>query len=531
MLEFKKIIEKRLIIILLLVSACAIFISCNKYWAPYDEGIVTVAAERFTQGEVLYRDFFIIMYPPGQVFMLSLLYKIFGVTLGVGRIYTGFVHIFIALLVYMMCYHLTRKKGISVICWLFALFSLAPRLGAIPSPIWPGIALGLFSVYLFMLYVKSEKRSLLLLCGLTCGLSAIFRHDIGIFAFISIFITLILFRKGLKPLIFFIMSFAVLPAAVFIYLFSKGALPDAFESLFLFPAIHQKTALINFPNMCFNPIMIFHKSLYFIKVNQYYIPIFIYLITAVLLIKKLILKRVFDEREIGLLALLLFGILTFNQVRIRTDPAHLLTVIFPSIVLFGYLMNVSICEKMTNRPARYIYNVCVFFVLFLFSLLLVKNMDKFIKNVFRKPLKKKIILTRFDRGSVYIPKEDQSIKDAVSYIKNNTENGERIYVGNSAHWKDDFGGSLLFYTLCERLPCTKFYELAPGLITQRKVQEEIKGSISEGDVKFIILQDVDLPNIAKSKIDIDKIILDNFIEQNYKLVKKYGKYGIYKKVN
>jgi len=234
--------------------------------------------------------------------------------------------------------------------------------------------------------------------------------------------------------------------------------------------------------------------------------------------------------DIMLFAILVFGVLTFNQVRIRTDPAHLLTAIYPSVVLFGFMLHKVIYAKSTPKILRYAYTSYAFLILFLFSLLVVKNIDKSFKNVFRKPYKKSIVLTRFNRGSVYIPKEEQKhIKDVVSFIKRNTDVNERIYVGNIAHWKDDFGGSLILYTLCERLPSTKYYEILPGLITQKKVQEEIRESLSRRNVNFIILQDIDLPK--KPIIDTSKTILDDYIRTHFNLVKKFGKYNIYEKSN
>jgi len=66
-----------------------------------------------------------------------------------------------------------------------------------------------------------------------------------------------------------------------------------------------------------------------------------------------------------------------------------------------------------------------------------------VKNAFRKPYKGDIIETNFQRGRFFVPVEErESILNTVEFIKNNTRTGERIYVGNIAHWKDDFGGSL-----------------------------------------------------------------------------------------
>ncbi|MCK4463761.1 MAG: glycosyltransferase family 39 protein, partial [Candidatus Omnitrophica bacterium] len=510
-----KLSGRNLILILLFISSCIIFSAYNKYWAPCDEGIITVAAERVLHNEVPYRDFFIVMYPPGQIFILAFLYKIFGISLEVGRIYTSFVQVFIALLSFLMCKMLTGKRNISMLAWFIVLTCLAPRLGSIPAPIWPGMAFALFSIYLFMKYIQLEKLPYVIYSGIAAGLAIIFRHDIGLFVFISIFISLLIYRRAVKNILIFTLSAFILPLSFLPYFISKGAISGLCKSLFLFPFIHEKTANLYFPKPCLNLNMIFHQSLYFIKINQYYIPLLIYAFIFIFLLSRLVKNRRFIKIDIMLFAILVFGALTFNQVRIRTDPAHLLTVIYPSVFLFGFMLYKAIYTQNIPKVLRYTYTSYAFLIFFLFSLLVVKNIDKYFKNVFRKPYKKSIVLTRFNRGSVYIPKEEQKhVKDTVSFIKRNTDINERIYIGNIAHWKDDFGGSLILYTLCEGLPSTKYYEILPGLITQKKVQEEIKESLLRKDVNFIILQDIALPK--KPKIVNNRMILDNHIKAHFK---------------
>lgn len=521
-------LKKHILFLIIFISALAIFSAWNKYWGPYDEGIITVAAERALHGEVPYRDFFLIMYPPGQVYVLAFLYKIFGVSLAIGRIYTGFIQILIAALVFLMSKTLAKKSVISLGAWLMALSCLGPRMGLIPAPIWPGVAFSLFSVYLFMLYTEKGEGRYLILAGILTGVSIIFRHDIGLYCFISIFLSLFFIKDFAKNIFIYTLSAALVPSPFFIYLIYKGAFKDMAESLFLFPFIHEKTAGLFFPAPCFNFTMIWHQSLYFINANQYYIPLLIYAVTGIMLLGRFAKERALDKKDLTLFCLLVFGSLVFNQVRVRTDPAHLLTVIFPSILLFSGLAHKTLEPEGMAQFARYVYSVFIALVFFLFLLLFIKNTDKYIKNVFRKPLKGEALLTRFERGAVYVPKEDIDIKDAVNFIKENTEENERIYVGNIAHRKDDFGGSIVFYTLCGRLPSAKYYEIAPGLITQGKVQEEIAGSLSRHNVRYIVLQDIDIGSGAVTDSSVTR--LDSYIKGHFKKVRKFGKYNIYKKI-
>lgn len=301
-----------------------------------------------------------------------------------------------------------------------------------------------------------------------------------------------------------------------------------FDSLVLFSLIHERTAGIPFPKPCFDPNMIFHKSLYFITANQYYIPVITY-IAVILYFVKEIFKRVFYKKEnLALLSLLTFGVLAFNQVRIRTDPAHLLSVIEPTLVLAGFIL----CKIFSFRSLRSALPQLAVggVLLLLLGLLSVKNMDKYMKNAFTKVYKRKIVKARFNGDSIYVPAEErEDVLNAIGFIKKNTKPGDKIYVGNIVHWKDDFGGSIILYFLADRLPSTKYYQLQPGLVTDPDVQKEIKDSLLINEVGLLVLQDIELGGFSKRDAPKDKLILDDFIEHNYKSAKKFGKYNIYMK--
>lgn len=506
----------------------------NKFWAPFDEGIIVVAAQRLLAGEIPYKDFFIIMYPPGQIYVLAFLFKFFSSPLIAGRIYTVFVSVGISMLVFYMTRALTKRTAISLLSWFFVLVSLAPRLGAIPAPIWPGVFWGLCALFAYMQYLENPRHLSIVLTGILAGLSILFRHDIGIFAFFSIvgslFIRMWYKKTAFREITLFATGalITILPFAI--YFVSKSATKDMVNSLILFPFIHQKTAGLAFPKPCLDLSMIFHGSLHFIKVNQYYIPILVYLFMFIHLLNELFRKRLGEKENAMLLSVLLFGLLAFNQVRIRTDPAHLLTVMQPAVILFGFMMHKTLSLRFNLKSGVLLRYGISALILTLFGLLSVKNIDKYIKNSFRKPYRQDIIGTQFGNEIIYVPKEEKDeVVNTLEFIDKNTLPGERIYIGNITHWKDDFGGSTILYFLAGRLPSTKYYELLPGIPTNPDVQHEIQNSLLKHGVRLIVLQDIDLGNMRKENITKNKRILDDFIERHFGRVKKFGKYNIYMK--
>lgn len=506
--------------ILWLVSFLVTIPVYDKYWAPFDEGIVTVAAQRLIAGQVPYKDFFIAMYPPGQIYILEALSRFFSHPLIAARIYAVLISVVMTMLVFFIVRLLTKNLAVSVFSWLIILSSLGPRLGTIPSPIWPGVMLGLLSIYIFMKYLINERGLYIFGSGLICGLAATFRHDIGIFACLAVLLTILtrgINIKNAKALAFFLLGILFITIPWILYLVNLSAGKDLYNSLIAFTFVHQKTASFTFPKPCFDLNMIFHGSLAFIYINQFYIPILIYAATIPYLLRR---------RLPALLVIFIFGILTFNQVRIRPDPAHLLTVIAPAIILFGYMLHDTFVVR---KKGIFRYAFCIFMSILL-ALLFIKNADKYMKNTYTKVMKKEIIKTDFDKGAIYVPKDErEGLLKTIDFIKNNTAGHDKIYIGNIVHWKDDFGGSLILYYLADRLPSTKYYELLPGLIRSPEVQKEIAQSLESNSVKLVVLQDVDTGDLCAEDAPPESRILDEYIRRHYRLSAKFGKYGMYKR--
>lgn len=537
--KIKSLLTKRITLILWLFSFAYTLPVYDKYWAPFDEGIIVVAAQKLLAGEIPYKDFFIVMYPPGQIYILSALFTLFLSSLLAARLYTVLVSIVISMLVFFISRMLTGNLMISIFSWLMVLTSLAPRLGAIPNPIWPGMLFSILSIYIFMRYLRNLKVSSIILSGLAAGAAVAFRHDIGIFASLAVLLPLSaqgLAKRHFKNIIFFISSILSITAPWVLYFITKSASRDIFNSLIAFTFIHARTAALPFPRPCLDLNMIFHGSLHFINVNQFCIPIITYSCIFAFLLAR-IFRRSWhsNEENLSILSILLFGIFTFSQVRIRADIAHLLTVIEPAVILSGFLLHNTLSSgfKFNKFKLKYLIRYPVLLLIFiLIVLLLIKNIDKYMKNTYIKVYRKDIVKTRFDKGSVYLPKEEsEDVSNTLKFIKENTKASDRIYIGNMMHWKDDFGGSTIIYFLADRLPSTKFYELLPGLITDREVQIEIRDSLKMKDVKLIVLQDVETGGLKRLGAPEDHFILDDFIQRNYKVIARFGKYNIYNKIS
>ncbi|MCZ6485440.1 MAG: glycosyltransferase family 39 protein, partial [Acidobacteria bacterium] len=149
----------------------------------YDEGIVVYAAERILKGEIPYRDFWGI-YPPGQFYTLALAFKLFGTSLLVERIWEATIRLFLCLVIYRLTAKLTSPP-IALTTWLLSV----PVLGATGFygyPMFTALVLSLFSALCLLNFLTQGRRASapkpwLVLCGLSTGLTALYRLDVGFY--------------------------------------------------------------------------------------------------------------------------------------------------------------------------------------------------------------------------------------------------------------------------------------------------------------------------------------------------------------
>ncbi|MEA2479477.1 MAG: hypothetical protein QOJ07_1399, partial [Thermoleophilaceae bacterium] len=131
---------------------------------PNDEGLMLQAAARIAHGQVPYSDFWW-FYPPGQPYLLALLWKLFGPSLLPWRI----VRVLADATVVVLVYALARRfapRGASLAAAAVACGAMAFPSGPHPFPIALALALG-------ALLVLDRP----LLAGVLCGVCALWRIE------------------------------------------------------------------------------------------------------------------------------------------------------------------------------------------------------------------------------------------------------------------------------------------------------------------------------------------------------------------
>src|SRR5208337_182246 len=274
--------------------------------SPFDEGIILAGADRILKGHLPYRDFWA-MYPPGQFYTLALLFKLFGSTVLVERIYDLTVRSLLSI----FCFLITRKLGfsykIALISWGMSLIWTGSS-GFAAYPVYPAILLIFISVYFLLCHIEKNQVHWLIYSGFFVTLSAMFRHDLGGMAAFGILITLFL-RKvtdteiGYRPVFYYIFAVLLAGLPISIYLINTIGVNPMVNQLILTPAdIMPKYRWLPYPALSF-------KTIQFFQTIQFYIFPFILLVGFISSLIPILRYKVHNKSIYGVFLLSLIGIL------------------------------------------------------------------------------------------------------------------------------------------------------------------------------------------------------------------------------
>ena len=139
---------------------------------------------RVAQGAVLHRDFYA-NYGPAQFYILAGLFKLFGVSVLMERVWDTIVRAMIVAVAFLIVQRaMSRQEGFLaaglVLIWMCFL-------GYYAYPVFPALLFALLSALcLLPLFEDRRSRPLLFSSGLCIGVSVLFRYDVGFYAFAAL---------------------------------------------------------------------------------------------------------------------------------------------------------------------------------------------------------------------------------------------------------------------------------------------------------------------------------------------------------
>ena len=250
----------------------------NKGIVFFDEGYFVHAAERVFQGEQPYRDF-ALQYTPAYFYLLALLYKIFGLSILVGRFLSLFICLFIIFFTFLILNKLKLTSYRIIFLSFLGIISFGYPLLNIPIIVWSVVLVSLMLVLtnIYWLELDNWKNYILLfIIGFLLALSLSLRQNLGL-AFILLWNFLIFFEKN-KPLLQRIKSLLVINTTWFVFTFSW------IYYLFLRDNISGLTEFINFSKkfstqfaFTYPPLSYIFEPYGIFKLLPYYLPIIFFL--------------------------------------------------------------------------------------------------------------------------------------------------------------------------------------------------------------------------------------------------------------
>jgi hypothetical protein len=159
-----------------LSSYLILFIWMPLYPYMYDEGIVLTAAMRVAAGQVPHRDFYA-NYGPAQFYILAGLFKLFGESLLIERLYDLLIKALLVTSVYYIVRSYCRRSIAVCTClitilWLIGINMLA---GAAQIPV--SLLNVIAPAFILPVFVRSVSTKRMFAAGAVVGLAELFRYE------------------------------------------------------------------------------------------------------------------------------------------------------------------------------------------------------------------------------------------------------------------------------------------------------------------------------------------------------------------
>ncbi len=503
-----------------------IFITSLIYYLSYasfgysesDWGGIVIAAERFLNGDVFYKDFSIV-YTPGIYLYTALFFKILGVKLWAALVAWSFIRT-----VNCSVFYLLGKKFFPHKIALLLPFILWIIPGSIHKSFL--VFFCLLHLLLFLKLLYSNNKVLYLSSGIVAGISFAFRFDL----LLSFAITLLLVEslkliplRGLnlrsqistsaRNLLIFCGGAILSILPLVLYLAYNSALTEAINQTLSFLG-RERSGMFSLP-----PVSeIFSWSIW--DISNYtvvFIPLGISLLILVEIIMNIKSKR-FDYMDKQLLVLLVYGFLSLHQVFRWPWTGRLFQILPPFIIANIYL----IIKWYFDRNKEHIKRPHLIYTLFiattnlaLLSLIIgsLTMSDMYTNNSILIRLTNKTLLST-PKVSVYTTKKEaEEAHRLIDIIETETFKNEYIYIVQYYP---------MYYFITNRRNATRYYFLEAYVYSEEKQLEVIK-ELKDKNVRFIISG----PNHPETP---EAIILNEYMSKEFKVIERVGKKIIYKKI-
>jgi hypothetical protein len=498
---------------------------------PNDEGLMLAAASRIAEGQVPYSDFWW-FYPPGQPYLLAVLWELFGPSLLPWRIVRVLCDAGVAVFAYALAVRGGASPRLALATWLAAALAMAYPSGPHPFPVV--LVLALAALLLF------EERPLP--AGALVGIAAAWRIEFAAYLGLGIVIAYAVRiegdGRGLDAAAFARVAggFTATALATALLLFAPvvaaAGLPDSWDLLVRYPVEDfSDYQSLPFPLDYDGPLNTGSLGGFLSDSAEnlllFYLPLALVVGLAGAL---LALALRFRRERWPQVATAVFALGTAHYLLTRPDLFHAA----PLAVMVAVLAAWAIAGRREGEPARAVGRPSARRLARLAGIALaaVGLAYAIVEGLDRRWLE-----LRTDYAELRLPPADGvrvreatrgPLERAVHHVRERVPPGRPIYVATR---RSDLvtSGHPLFYVLSERHNPTRYDIQAPGVVTTAPVQREIVRDLRRTRTPLVVRWTAPLtatrePNLGGEPSGVR--MLDDYLRRAYRPEARFGAFVI-----
>ncbi len=539
------------LVVVFLVTFCLLFGGMSLRPGLYDEGIVLTGAMRVAAGQIPHRDFYFI-YGPAEIYLLAGLFKLFGSSLLVERLFDLSIKAMVVTSVYSTLSLYCRRSlvvFISILAgmWIFSLneFGLAITPVSLLNIVSSAVLLPVFAGRV------STRR--MLTAGAISGATLLFRYDtgtalLGVHA-CAILIAICLRYKGAATRLRnfasafwpYLAGFGLVTVPPALYYLSVAPIFPLFHDVVLFPSKYYHSGRnLPFPRV----YLIGLENL------ELYLPVVVMSVSLCILA-----FPNFSARRNGPSTtqdnpperqwrgfLVTFGLILaamYLKGLVRVGLVQMYLAIIPSLLVIAVLYE---HRSAFSRPL----GICIscFLWISLVSATWASLHEIKLQYKEHSSLAQRILsVTRnrspeiqttwckgknpLTKGLCFLP-EDDRIR-AIEFVGSHTRPGQSLYSGQGHHDRI-FANDNLIYFATQRMPATHWSHFDPDLQNRYDIQTQMVHELKANAPPYIVL-DSEFDSLREPNDSANSsgaLLLDNYIHDRYELIETFGIMSIWK---
>jgi hypothetical protein len=528
------------------VAAVVLQIAVMDYHAwTFDESLLQYGAVRVLHGLMPYRDFWT-LYPPGGYYTLAAAFRLFGVTALCVRMIFVVANAISAIAIIYILDRLTERRWLSRMAAAVTLLWLSAW-AAYAFPVYPSMALILVATACMVHRWESGRTRWTLWAGVALGVSALFRHDLAVYALVALggasaadqlrrpkgerggFVGVDLLRLSWTA------GLVVLPVAIWL-LISVPAHDLYFDMIYFPGALYGKVRSLPFPTLLqtlrgfLHPKTPDEPALGNIEYNIVWLPVLAALAAVPVIVSGFRKRSGELWRSTSVVALALMSGLLFLKGIVRVSPWHMVPGVVVAFVLLACLV---VLLPQAGVGAR----VGVLLVVAWASLCALASMHtdylEFRHNMrmVRGTASDGLSLAAachpeagLERARcVFLPND---AKQAILFLQSESRPDERIFVGQP-RYDVMRAGDVQFYFYSKREAPTRWYDLEPAVETTAPIQNEMVCDIERNRTRLVVRDNaMSDPEPNESRFSSGVNVLGAYIDRNYAVQRRFGQIDV-----